>query len=273
MALKFTKMHGLGNDFVVVDGTKESADLVFNAVQKLADRKTGIGFDQLLLIQPSPSKEYDFIYRIFNADGKEVEQCGNGARCVGAYIFTEGLSRKDKIVLGTVAGCIEIFKQSGNQITVNMGTPKFMPEAIPFITEKQALEYQLVVDETPLKFGAVSMGNPHIVVPVNNVASAPLKQIGEQLQHHSSFPKQVNVGFMEVVSPDYLRLRVFERGVGETNACGSGACAAFAIGRLWQQLAPEVTVELPGGRLKIRSSENNILMTGPAEKVFRGELV
>lgn len=275
MPIKFTKMHGLGNDFIVIDAVEEKPLLTTETIQKLSDRRTGIGFDQLLIIEPAPNEQYDFLYRIFNANGQEVEQCGNGARCVAHYIFTEKLSSKKNIRLATLSGKIELTLEDNGEITVNMGAPRLAPPLIPFVTEKQALQYELVLNEDPIKFGAVSLGNPHAVLKVKDVFQAPVQQIGQLLQHHAAFPHQVNVGFMEIVSPDYIRLRVYERGVGETRACGSGACAAVVIGRLCYDLSPTVTVELPGGSLKVnwQSPEGDVFITGPAEKVFKGTLI
>lgn len=273
MGLKFTKMHGLGNDFAVIDATQEKIILSATQIQQLADRHTGIGFDQLLMIEPATNAGHDFKYRIFNASGKEVEQCGNGARCVARYIFSEQLSPKKKLRLDTIAGTIELQIVEDGNITVNMGAPQFSPAKIPFVTDKEALQYELPVADQNFKFGAVSMGNPHAVSLVADIDQAPVQQIGESLQQHPAFPRQINVGFMQIVSPEYIRLRVYERGVGETRACGSGACAAVVVGRQSYQLAPVVTVELPGGTLKVAwdLGASDVYLTGPAEKVYRGE--
>jgi diaminopimelate epimerase len=274
MSLKFTKMHGLGNDFIILNALVEKIPLTKEKIQQLADRREGIGFDQLLVIEPCGQGEADFVYRIFNADGQEVEQCGNGARCVARYIFAENLSHKEKITLKTLAGKIEVMNEKNGQITVNMGRPQLEPEAIPFITAEQALQYNLLLDDSWVIFGAVSLGNPHAVLKVEDVASAPVERIGKLLQQYIGFPKQVNVGFMEVISSSSIRLRVYERGVGETRACGSGACAAVVVGRLCHKLADQVTVVLPGGSLRVtwRAPDAEILMTGPAEIVFQGEI-
>jgi diaminopimelate epimerase len=274
MKLKFIKMHGLGNDFILIDATLQKLVLDPKMIQALADRRTGIGFDQLLLIEPSASDQVDFLYRIFNANGQEVEQCGNGARCVAHYIFTEGLSKKSDITLATVSGKIELKKAENNQITVNMGRPHFAPAQIPFLVDKEQFQYELQLEDNRIQFGAVSMGNPHVVLKVKDVLQAPVQQIGQLLQHHPAFPKQVNVGFMEIISPHAVRLRVYERGVGETRACGSGACAATVIGRVCYNLSPTVNVELPGGNLMVNwpSYNEDVYLTGPAEKVYKGEV-
>lgn len=274
MTLHFTKMQGLGNDFVVIDAIKQKVKLTITDIQKLADRHLGIGCDQLLLIEVSPSKQFDFIYRIFNANGEEVEQCGNGARCVGHYIFSERLSDKKSITLKTIGGSLELKQEIDGRITVKMPVPEFLPEKIPFIAEKQAPFYQLNFKAETIQFGAVSMGNPHVVIPVKDARTARAQDIGHFFQHHPAFPKQVNVGFMEIVSADFIKLRVYERGVGETKSCGSGACAAMAVGRILQELGPQVKVELPGGHLSVFWSSFNdaIYLTGPAECVFKGEI-
>lgn len=271
--LKFIKMHGLGNDFVLIDATQRKVNLYPDLIQKISDRHTGIGFDQLLLIEPSLDKEADFQYRIFNANGQEVEQCGNGARCVARYLFAQNRVARKHLVLATLSGKIELRQEDDNQLCVNMGIPQFQPEKIPFKTEKQALMYTLSLEGREVQFGAVSLGNPHIVMRVDEVLNAPVQSQGYSLQQHWAFPNQVNVGFMEILSPDHIRLRVFERGVGETRACGSGACAAVAIGRCCYGLDARVKVDLPGGRLVIAwtSMDDAIYMTGPATVVFTGE--
>jgi diaminopimelate epimerase len=274
MHIQFTKMHGLGNDFVVVDATQIPISLTPSQIRQLSDRRTGIGFDQLLLIEPSTDKTHDFIYRIYNADGNQVEQCGNGARCVGRYIFNEKLSSKDKLLLQTVAGPLEVKQELDGSITVDMGKPNFVPEKIPFCTNNESSEYHLSVAGHEITFGAVSLGNPHAIIKVQNVSKAPVAELGEALQRHPAFPKQVNVSFMQISSQNAIDLRVFERGVGETRACGSGACAAVVMGQLWGDLGKDVIVTLPGGMVKVArpKSEGNVYLTGPAEYVFRGEL-
>lgn len=274
MTLKFTKMHGLGNDFILIDATQMPVSLSPELIRRLSDRRTGIGFDQLLLLESAQNNNSDFIYRIYNADGNEVEQCGNGARCVAHYIFTEKNFDKKDLALSTLGGVIKLKKEQDDQITVNMGPPQFAPAALPFITPVQSSMYQLQVADQNISFGAVSMGNPHIVLKVADIDQAPTIEIGQALQHHSSFPNQVNVGFMQIVSRDQIRLRVFERGAGETLACGTGACAAMVIGRSWGELDQEVKVQLPKGYLTIlwRASSDDVFLTGPAEVVFKGEI-
>lgn len=275
MTLRFTKMHGLGNDFILVDATQEPWHLSSEAIRRLANRHTGIGFDQLLVLEPATKSHYDFGYRIFNADGGEVNQCGNGARCLAHYIFKEGLTTQTSVRIATSSSIMELSLESDGQITVDMGIPQFTPEKIPLIVPREQLQYTLGVAGEKISFGAVSMGNPHIVIIVPDISSAPVSKIGEPLQNHRAFPQQINVGFMQILSRDHIRLRVFERGVGETQACGSGACAAVAIGRVNNLLDEKVKVDLLGGRLLIKwaSKLGSLYMTGPAQAVFRGEVL
>lgn len=275
MSLRFTKMHGLGNDFIVVDATEQDLTFTPDTIRELADRHTGIGFDQMLQLQSSQDKQYDYVYRIFNADGQEVEQCGNGARCVAHYIFEEKLPEKSAITLSTLAGKIELKKENDGQITVNMGTPDFNPEKLPFITDRPQLQYQLPILGNIVHFWAVSVGNPHVVICVNDVDTAPVQEIGAALQSHPAFPNQVNVGFMEIVSKNQIRLRVYERGAGETRSCGTGACAAVVVGRTGHGLQPEVKVDLRGGQLRVKwpGPGEDVYLTGPAQMVFKGELL
>lgn len=271
--LSFTKMHGLGNDFVVINDTTKQSNLTPDLIKRMAHRHTGIGFDQLLLIQSPTCSSHDYVYRIFNANGQEVEQCGNGARCVAYYLFSRKMTTKDKIILATAAGAIELQRESNDLITVNMGPPEFSPEKIPFITNESKLSNELQVNGQQVQFGVVSMGNPHAVLRVQKIEQAQVTDLGAAFQRLNIFPHQVNVGFMEIVSKDYIRLRVYERGVGETLACGTGACAAVVIGRLIYALSDRVTVELPGGLLQInwQGADSDVFMTGPAEVVFEGE--
>ena len=274
MKVPFTKMHGLGNDFVVLDATLLPLDLNTTQVRHLADRRFGIGCDQLLLVEPPHSKTTDFYYRIFNADGSEVEQCGNGARCFARFVRDQGLTDKDEIPVGTVAGDIRLYCQPNGQVRVNMGAPILDPSRLPFLVQAQALEYPLEVGGETLTIGAVSMGNPHAVVQVENLERAPVAVLGPQIEHHPRFPARVNVGFMQVVTSDHIRLRVFERGAGETLACGTGACAAAVVGRLWGLLGDRVRVSLPGGDLVIQwlGGSAPVWMTGPATTVYQGEI-
>jgi diaminopimelate epimerase len=274
MKLHFTKMHGLGNDFVVLDGTRGPLDLSPALVRELADRRFGIGCDQLLVVEPPRLPGTDFHYRIFNADGSEVEQCGNGARCFARFVRDQGLTDKDEIPVGTSAGPIRLFVEPNGQVRVDMGAPILEPARIPFLVPTQALSYGLEVGGETMTIGAVSMGNPHAVLQVPDVESAPVALVGPQIEHHPRFPALVNVGFMQVLGPDHIRLRVHERGSGETLACGTGACAAVVVGRLWDILGERVLVSLPGGDLVIQwlGGSSSVWMTGPATTVYQGEI-
>ncbi len=274
MVIAFTKMQGLGNDFVVIDAISQTVSLTAQQIRRLADRHFGIGCDQVLLVERPHNAAVDFRYRIFNADGGEVEQCGNGARCFVHFVREHGLTDKIEITVETAGGIIHPRVEADGRVTVDMGVPRFAPEDIPFIAEATAPRYQLEVNGEDLTIGAVSMGNPHAVMLVNDVSSAPLAELGPLIEGHSRFPQRVNAGFMEVVAPDHIRLRVYERGTGETLACGTGACAAVALGRRWGLLAETVKVDLPGGDLTIRWQEddNPVWMTGPAVRVFDGRI-
>ena len=272
--LFFTKMHGIGNDFVVLDGINQVVNLSSAQVQRIADRHFGVGCDQLLVVEAYAGEEADFRYRIFNADGSEVEQCGNGARCFARFVYDQGLTQKTTIPVITASGLIVLKIQPDGQVMVNMGVPEFVPERIPFISERQQTLYNREIAGELVSFSAVSMGNPHAVLQVTDVDTAPVGVLGPVLEHHPSFPRRVNVGFMQVLGRDRIRLRVFERGSGETLACGTGACAAVVAGRLQGLLDAQVTVALPGGDLQIRwdGEGQPVWMTGPAETVFRGTL-
>ena len=274
MEIEFTKMHGLGNDFVVIDAINQEIDLSEEQVQFIADRHFGIGCDQLLLVEAAESDDVDFIYRIFNADGGEVEQCGNGARCFAVFVREKGLTDKDLIRVETASGIIELHVQSDGQITVDMGVPELSPWNIPFNADTRLDEYALDVNGQMLKIGAVSMGNPHAVMIVENIDTAAVDELGAGIESHPLFPNRVNVGFMQIVDDSHIRLRVFERGAGETLACGTGACAAMVIGRLQGHLADEVQVDLPGGNLQIswQGEASPVMMTGPATTVFEGKI-
>lgn len=274
MHFRFTKMHGLGNDFVLVDATHKAISFTSSQIRQLSDRKTGIGFDQLLVIESSKDMAHDFVYRIYNADGSQVEMCGNGARCVGRYIFDQKLTPKARIILETLAGSLEVKQEENGQITVDMGKPNFVPEKIPFRAENEASEYHLSVDGHDIVFGSVSVGNPHAIIRVDNVATAKVAEIGEALQRHAAFPNQVNVSFMQIQSRNAINLRVFERGVGETRACGTGACAAVVVGRRWDLLDGNVEVSLPGGKVEVFCPKlgGHVYLTGSAQYVFQGEL-
>ena len=277
--LKFSKMHGLGNDFMVIDGTRQTFRPDAAQIQAWADRHTGVGFDQLLLVEKTDTPDVDFRYRIFNADGGEVEQCGNGARCFVKFVSEHGLTDKRTIRVETARGIIEPSLNDNGLITVNMGQPQFAPQDVPFVLrsgEQAGEKSYIVVNELDsAQMSLLSMGNPHAVMLVEDTAAAPVAEWGAALQNHPRFPARVNVGFMQVVDAHHIRLRVFERGSGETQACGTGACAAVVSGVRWGLLAAgeDVRVSLPGGDLYIRWSEGEpVWMTGPAVTVFEGEL-
>ena len=277
--LKFSKMHGLGNDFMVIDGTCQTFRPDAAQIQAWADRHTGIGFDQLLLVEKTDTPDVDFRYRIFNADGGEVEQCGNGARCFVKFVSEHGLTDKRAIRVETARGIIEPSLNNNGLITVNMGQPQFAPQDVPFVLrsgEQAGEKSYIVVNELDsAQMSLLSMGNPHAVMLVEDTAAAPVAEWGAALQNHPRFPARVNVGFMQIVDAHHIRLRVFERGSGETQACGTGACAAVVSGVRWGLLAAgeDVRVSLPGGDLYIRWAEGEpVWMTGPAVTVFEGEL-
>ncbi len=272
--LRFTKMQGLGNDFVVLDALRQAVPLDPVTIRRLADRRFGIGCDQVLLVEPPRLAGTDFHYRIFNADGTEVEQCGNGARCFARFVRDQGLTDKAEIPVGTASGPIRLFVEPDGQVRVDMGPPILEPGRIPFLAERQGSTYRLEVEGEILEIGAVSMGNPHAILLVDDVGAAPVARLGPLIEHHPRFPQRVNAGFMQVLAPHQIRLRVHERGVGETLACGTGACAAVVSGRLRGLLGPWVRVTLPGGDLVIEwpGAPHPVLMTGPAERVFEGEI-
>lgn len=272
--LHFSKMHGIGNDFVVLDGINQQVRLDAAQIRRIADRHFGVGCDQLLLVEAYAGDDADFRYRIFNADGGEVEQCGNGARCFARFVYDQGLTHKTTIPVMTAAGRIVLEIRSDGQVTVNMGVPELEPTRIPFISEQRQTLYNLEVAGELCTFAAVSMGNPHAVLQVADVDTAQVETLGPQLERHPAFPRRVNVGFMQVVGRDRIRLRVFERGSGETLACGTGACAAVVAGRLQGLLDAQVSVALPGGQLQVQwqGEGQPVWMTGPAETVFRGTL-
>lgn len=274
MLLRFTKMHGLGNDFMVLDLISQHAHIQPKNAKQWGDRHTGVGFDQLLLVEPPSNPDVDFRYRIFNADGSEVEQCGNGARCFARFVLDKRLTTKKQIRVETKSGIIELDVRSDGQISVNMGAPRLVPADIPFQAEQQALSYRVTVDEEQVELAAVSMGNPHAVLRVDNVDSAPVHSLGATLEHHPRFPQRVNVGFLQVLDRRLAKLRVWERGAGETQACGTGACAAAvaAISQGWMD--SPLQIELPGGKLSIEwaGSGQPVMMTGPAVRVYEGHV-
>ena len=274
MTLRFTKMQGLGNDFVVFDGVRQGVTLSAEQCRFLADRRFGIGCDQILLVEPPRLAGTDFHYRIFNADGSEVEQCGNGARCFARFVRDQGLTDRAEIPVGTAAGPIRLFLEADGQVRVNMGMPRFAPECLPFLAAAEADSCDLEVDGQTLRIGAVSLGNPHAVLRVPDLDQAPVARLGPLIERHPRFPKRVNAGFMQILDPGHIRLRVFERGAGETLACGTGACAAVAVGRRLGLLDAAVRVSLPGGDLRITwaGGTEPLWMTGPAVSVFSGEI-
>lgn len=274
MRLRFTKMHGLGNDFIVIDGVSQKVRLSEDRIRQLSDRHFGVGCDQLLLVEAPSRPDIDFRYRIFNADGGEVENCGNGARCFARFVIERRLTGKRQIRVETACGDMLLKVADNGEVSVEMGVPRLAPEEVPFDAEAQAVGYELEVDGQLLDISAVSMGNPHAVLLVNNVASAPVAELGPQIERHPRFPKRVNAGFMQIVSPSEINLRVYERGAGETLACGTGACAAVVAGRLRQLLDSPVKVNLPGGSLTIEwaGPGEQVIMAGPATTVFHGQV-
>ena len=274
---QFTKMHGLGNDFMVIDGTQQPFEANAETITRWANRHTGVGFDQLLVVEPPKDSACDFRYRIFNADGTEVEQDGNGARCFFRFVREKNLTQKDEILVETARGIIVLRQAENNGVLVNMGSPRFSPAEIPFIPESSAdkdrLTHIIVAGTLSIPLVCVNVGNPHAIVLVDNVADAPVTQWGAKIERHPQFPERVNVGFMQVLAKNHIRLRVFERGVGETLACGTGACAAVVAGIRLCLLDNGVTVSQTGGDLWVEWQENqDILMTGPAETVFEGRI-
>ena len=274
MLLRFSKMHGLGNDFVVLDLITQRFNLQPQHIRQLADRNFGIGCDQLLVVEIPTQPDVDFRYRIYNGDGNEVERCGNGARCFAKFVRDKKLTGKSKIRVATHTGIIELSMTKDRQVRVNMGKPELAPANIPFNAPRRADSYSLEVDGQDYEIGAVSMGNPHSVMAVDNVETAPVETLGPAIETHPDFPQQVNAGFMQVVSRKEINLRVYERGAGETLACGSGACAAVVSGQLRDLLDQRVVVNLRGGALAIewRGEGHPVMMTGPATTVFEGQV-
>ena len=274
MRLRFTKMHGAGNDFVVIDATRVALTLDAAGIRRLADRHFGIGFDQMLIVEPARNPDTDFYYRIFNADGGEVSQCGNGARCFVRYVHDKGLSAKIAIRVETRSGVIEPQLEKDGRVTVNMAVPIFEPTLIPFVAERRASTYALEVDGRKLEICAISMGNPHAVQVVPDVDAAPVGREGSLIEGHPRFPERVNAGYMQIVDRRHIKLRVFERGAGETLSCGTGACAAVAAGIARGLLDSPVKVATRGGELEIAwaGEAQPVSMTGPAQFVFEGEI-
>ena len=278
MKLHFTKMHGIGNDFIVLDHTKSPFQLTQEIIQSLSHRQLGIGFDQLLVVENTTLKDVDFKYRIFNQDGGEVEQCGNGARCFYRFVKDKHLTKKESIRVETKSGVITLTEDHEDMIEVNMGEPIFNPKLIPFISDTEKNEYSISIDlpnqKEMINVAVLSMGNPHAVITVEDIDKAPVETLGAYLESHPLFPKRVNVGFMTIVTPHYVRLRVFERGVGETLACGTGACAAVVSGIKRDLLISPVKVDMPGGSLSIdwKGDKNSVMMKGPAVTLFEGDI-
>jgi len=274
MRLEFTKMHGLGNDFIVIDAINQSVSLTAGQVRLLADRHFGIGCDQLLLVEQATSAEADFRYRIYNADGGEVGQCGNGARCFMRFVNEQGLSDKSGLTVETAGGPLRLTREEDGQITVNMGIPRLQPGEVPFDAPAFAPLYPLYAADHELEIAAISMGNPHAVLLVDDIDSAPVAELGPIIERHPRFPERVNAGFMQIVDRQAIHVRVYERGAGETLACGSGACAAVVAGRLWERLDSRVKVFLKGGELMVswRGEGEPVMMTGPATTVYQGHI-
>lgn len=274
MRLRFSKMHGLGNDFIVIDGINQRVRLSEDKVRRLADRHTGIGCDQLLLVEKPTNPDVDFRYRIFNCDGSEVENCGNGARCFAIFVRENKLTGRRRIKVETCTGIMELIVNDDDQVTVDMGAPNLDPASLPFSAPEEAASYDLDVNGENISIGAVSMGNPHAVTIVDSVTDAPVETLGPLIESHARFAKNVNAGFMQVLSRSEVNLRVFERGVGETQACGTGACGAVVAGRVQGLLDEAVSVNLPGGTLNIswKGPGESVMMTGPATTVFHGQI-
>ncbi|MFR0673725.1 diaminopimelate epimerase [Enterobacterales bacterium AW_CKDN230030176-1A_HGKHYDSX7] len=272
--MRFTKMHGLGNDFMVLDLVSQHAHIQPKHARQWGDRHTGVGFDQLLIVEAPSNPDVDFRYRIFNADGSEVEQCGNGARCFARFVLDKRLTAKKRIRVETKGGIIVLEVRNDGQVRVDMGLPVRVPADIPFKAPAEALNYPLEVDGQTFDIAALSMGNPHAVLRVEDVHDAPVHTLGPKIEHHARFPKRVNVGFLQVVDRHQALLRVWERGAGETQACGTGACAAAvaAISQGWMD--SPVSLDLPGGRLSIEwaGPGKPVMMTGPAVRVYEGQI-
>lgn len=274
MMLVFTKMHGLGNDFVVLDGVRQSFSLTPIQIRKIADRRFGIGCDQVLIVVASNKKDVDFRYRIFNADGGEVEQCGNGARCFARFVREKGLTDKSELAVETLSGIIYPIVEADGQVRVNMGVPQFDPAQVPFQAERRQAVYNLDIGGEAVPVSVLSIGNPHAVQIVDDVERAPVTSQGPLIESHARFPQRVNAGYMQIVDRSHIRLRVYERGAGETLACGSGACAAVVVGRLRHLLDDKVEVAARGGMLRVSwpGEGEPVWMTGPATTVYDGSI-
>ncbi|KTD19146.1 diaminopimelate epimerase [Legionella lansingensis] len=276
MTIRFTKMHGLGNDFMVIDAVNQKINLPATKIAELAKRDTGIGFDQCLIIEPSKNKDIDFFYRIFNADGQEVGQCGNGARCLARFLSHYGLTQQKIISVATMSTQMRLEINPDDTVTVDMGYPNLNPADIPLLVQERSSLYELTLaDGSSHLIHALSVGNPHAVSLVDNVDIMDVPHLGKEISEHRLFPEQTNAGFMQLMDKHHIRLRVYERGCGETKACGSGAVAAAAVGRLYYQLHPEIEVSLSGGKLIVHwpDMEGPIYLKGPATFVYEGVLM
>lgn len=275
MRLKFTKMQGLGNDFMVVNGVTQKVFFSTELIKKLSDRHFGVGFDQLLVVEPPYDPDVDFHYRIFNADGSEVQMCGNGARCFVRFVVEHKLINRPEISVSTMAGLLKLKLNEDDSVTVDMGEPRFEPDKIPFKAPRRKNEYNLKLkDGSTLQGGVVSLGNPHLVTFWLDADTAPVATLGPELEAHPDFPEKVNVGFAQVLGEHELKLRVYERGCGETLACGSGACAAACVGIVQGRVSSPVTVSLPGGSLNISwDNGSSVLMSGPAQRIYEGTII
>jgi diaminopimelate epimerase len=274
MKLQFTKMHGAGNDFVVIDATREPFRPSRNFLARLADRHFGVGCDQVLVVEPPAVADIDFDYRIYNRDGSESGQCLNGSRAFARFVRDQGLSQRNPLRVRTLTSTLELLMLDSGEVRVNAGVPRLNPADVPFAAAQRAPRYALTVGGETVEIAAVSMGNPHAVLEVNDVESATVERLGAALQAHAAFPQQANVGFLQIVNRERARLRVNERGSGETLACGSGACAAAVAGRLWGKLGNKVAMDMRGGVLTIEWAGEGepVFITGPVETVFKGEL-
>jgi diaminopimelate epimerase len=274
MRIEFLKMQGLGNDFLVFDAPASGARFDSQLLRALADRHTGIGFDQALMLESPRDANCRVFYRVFNSDGTEVEQCGNGARCVAALLYARAPHLGSELVMGSLGGNVTARIHADGTVSVDMGIPNFDPQSLPMRAPGEAPTYSIEVDGTAHEIGAVSIGNPHAVLRVAAVATAPVARLGASIEVHANFPQRANVGFMQIIDPHHISLRVFERGAGETRACGTGACAAVAVGRRWGLLDEEVTVDLPGGSAKVSwpGPGQHVWLTGPAITVFTGSV-
>jgi diaminopimelate epimerase len=274
MRLRFSKMHGLGNDFMVVDLVTQHVELEAGMIARWADRRTGVGFDQLLVVDPPSTPDADFGYRIYNADGTRAEQCGNGARCFAKFVNDNELSIKETLTLETSTGLITTTLREDGNFEVSMGVPTAEHDRIPFVGGTPGLTQKLTVDGRVVELTPISVGNPHAVIWVDNVAAAPVTTLGPALEHHAAFPERVNVNFCQIVDRAFVRVRVWERGTGETRACGTGACASVVAGRLHGLLDERVKVSLPGGKIRVtwRGEGTPVALSGPACLVYQGEI-